>query len=61
MQPLPNDEEEQNYKLIQQSIEYLEMYLEELRGSDTDREWSDLEHDLMDTILDLKSSIGVKD
>ena len=58
MQPLPNGEEEQKHNLITKAIDYLEMYFEELRGNETDRKWSDLEHEVMDTILDLRSHIG---
>ena len=61
MQPLPNHEEERNHTLMLRAIDYLEMYFEELRGSETDREWSDLEHEVMDVVLDIKELIGEKD
>ena len=60
MQPLPNDGEEKNHILILKAIDYLEMYFEELRGSETDREWSELEHEVMDVVLDLRKSIGAE-
>jgi hypothetical protein len=40
--------------VITRAIDYLEMYFDELRGETADREWSELEHEIMDTIKDLK-------
>ena len=61
MSYIPDDGESKNHTLMLRAIDYLEMYFEELRGSETDREWSDLEHEVMDVVLDIKELIGEKD
>ena len=58
---IQNFEEEQEYNLIKKTIHYLEMYFEESRGTETDREWNDLEHEIIDVVNNLKTMIGEKD
>ena len=58
---IQNFEEENEHILIRRAIDYLEMYFEESRGEETDREWNDLEHEIIDVVNDLKTMIGEED
>lgn len=60
MQPLPNEEEEQEDKLLRRAKTQLEAYLGELRP-DPNVEWSDESYEVADTIYDLAKFIGEKD